>query len=458
MAETEPGAESVPEPEPDLAPERPAGRDERDLLRDVLLDGDLVADVARIIDPADFADALLGLVFLAVLEVAGEDGEVGAVEVGRKLADLGDLERVGGQDALDAMATGSPDRSGALARARRIRGAAVRRRLAAAAAAIEEAVASEAPAEEIAGVAERAVFTAVGPRQDEEVPQLADFMEQTLDDIEAVGHGTARYQHLTGIPTGFADLDLITGGLQAGNLIVIGSRPGIGSSTLALDILRSCTVEQDVPAVLFAGQMTKQEVSRRVLSATAAVPLHHLRSGMMSDDDWTRLARRMPKIVKAPLYVDDTATTLVDIRSRARRLVARRGVKLIVVDPVQLLNYGLRPFASRYEEVNEISRHLKLMAKELGVPVLAVSKLNRGPAQRPDRRPQPVDLRDSGTLEDDADLLLLLHREDAYEKESPNAGIGEIAVAKQVHGPTGLLEVAFQPHYSRFMDLLPSRE
>jgi replicative DNA helicase len=193
----------------------------------------------------------------------------------------------------------------------------------------------------------------------------------------------------------------------------------------------------------------------RLLSAEARVGLHGMRSGLMNDDDWTRLARRMSEVAEAPLFIDDSPNmSMMEIRAKCRRLKQRNDLRLVIVDYLQLMSSGKR-VESRQVEVSEFSRTLKLLAKELEVPVVALSQLNRGPEQRTDKKPMVSDLRESGSIEQDADLVILLHREDAYEKESPRAGEADLIVAKHRNGPTATVTVAFQGHYSRFVDMAP---
>ncbi|MGY1436801.1 replicative DNA helicase [Streptomyces reniochalinae] len=227
------------------------------------------------------------------------------------------------------------------------------------------------------------------------------------------------------------------------------------NSTLALDFARACSIKHAMPSVIFSLEMGRNEIAMRLLSAEARVALHHMRSGSMTDEDWTRLARQMPGVTDAPLYIDDSPNlSMMEIRAKCRRLKQRNDLQLIVIDYLQLMQTGgsRRP-ESRQQEVSEMSRNLKLLAKELEVPVIALSQLNRGPEQRTDKKPMVSDLRESGSIEQDADMVILLHREDAYEKESPRAGEADLIVAKHRNGPTATITVAFQGHYSRFVDM-----
>jgi replicative DNA helicase len=225
------------------------------------------------------------------------------------------------------------------------------------------------------------------------------------------------------------------------------------NSTLGMDFLRSAAIGHQKSAVLFSLEMGKSEITMRLLSAEARIPLTRIRTGTLTDDDWTKLARRMGEVAQAPMFIDDSPNlTMMEIRAKARRLKQRHDLRLIVVDYLQLMNSTKR-VENRQQEVAEMSRSLKLLAKEISVPVVAISQLNRGAEQRSDKRPQLSDLRESGAIEQDADMVILLHREDAYERESPRAGEADLIVAKHRNGPTRDVVVSSQLHYSRFVDM-----
>jgi replicative DNA helicase len=227
------------------------------------------------------------------------------------------------------------------------------------------------------------------------------------------------------------------------------------NSTLALDLARAASVKHGQSTVMFSLEMSRNEITMRLLSAEARVALHHMRTGQLGEDDWTRLARRMSEVVDAPLFIDDSPNmSMMEIRAKCRRLKQRHSLRLVIIDYLQLMSSPKR-VENRQQEVSEMSRSLKLLAKELDVPVVAVSQLNRGPEQRNDKRPLLSDLRESGSIEQDSDVVILLHREDAYEPESPRAGEADLIVAKHRNGPTAVVTVAFQGHYSRFVDMAP---
>jgi replicative DNA helicase len=275
-------------------------------------------------------------------------------------------------------------------------------------------------------------------------------MPGTLEEIDAIA---SRGGVLAGVPTGFAELDNVTNGLHPGQMIVIAARPAIGKSTVGLDLARSASIKHGLTSAIFSLEMSRNEIAMRLLSAEASIALNHLRSGTMSDADWQKLARKMSAVSEAPLFIDDSPNmTMMEIRAKCRRLKQRHDLRLVVIDYLQLMSSG-KKVESRQQEVSEFSRSLKLLAKELEVPVVAISQLNRGAEQRTDKKPMMSDLRESGSIEQDADMVLLLHREDAYERESPRAGEADFILAKHRNGPTANITVAFQGHYSRFVDM-----
>jgi replicative DNA helicase len=428
---------------------------EKAVLRAMLRSPEAVVDVVDILTEHDFYRPSHALIYTAALAVYSREEDPDPINVGAELAKQDQLAAVGGTLYLHNLA-GEPAPPGSwTANAERVQAMAVLRRTQVAVAHIENLVA-EGQADDVdqfIDVAQAEIYAAT-LRDRSRIPPdrlLGDVLEGALDEIEAIGSPNGSGP--TGIKTGFTDLDALTGGLYPGQLIVIAGRAAMGTTTLTLDILRSTALQQGLPAALFSLEMRSLDLTMRVMSAEARIALHHMRSGAMTDDDWMRLSRRMPDISAAPLFLqDDDYGSFSDLRAHARRLHARHGVRLIAVDDLQHLPYGTRRLASRYEEVSEIARGLKRMAKELQIPVIAVSTLNRGPEQRPDKRPLLNDLRDSGALEDNADLVILIHREDAYQRDTPRAGEADLIVAKHREGPVATVTVIHQGHYARFAD------
>jgi replicative DNA helicase len=309
---------------------------------------------------------------------------------------------------------------------------------------------SVAEIDEIVDRAQQEIYDVTEKRMSEDYVVLEELLQPTMDEIDEIAN---RGGLSIGVPTGFTDLDALTNGLHPGQMVIIAARPGVGKSTLALDIARNASVKHSQTSVIFSLEMSKSEITMRLLSAEAGVKLAQMRSGRMQDSDWQKIVRRMSEISDAPLFIDDSPNmTMMEIRAKARRLKQRHDLKLIVLDYLQLMTSG-KKVESRQQEVSEFSRQMKLLAKELEVPVIAISQLNRGPEQRTDKRPMLSDLRESGSLEQDADMVILVHRPDVWESDDPRAGEADLIVAKHRNGQTMTVTVAHQLHYSRFTDL-----
>ncbi|MCP3755014.1 MULTISPECIES: replicative DNA helicase [unclassified Streptomyces] len=426
---------------------------EQSVLGGMLLSKDAIADVVEVLKGHDFYRPSHETIYQAILDLYAKGEPADPITVSAELTRRGEISKVGGAPYLHTLVQSVPTAANAEYYAEIVHERAVLRRLVAAGTKITQmGYAADGDVDEIVNSAQAEIYAVTEQRTSEDYLPLGDIMEGALDEIEAIG---SRSGQMSGVPTGFTDLDSLTNGLHPGQMIVIAARPAMGKSTLALDFARACSIKANLPSVIFSLEMGRNEIAMRLLSAEARVALHHMRSGTMTDDDWTRLARRMPDVSAAPLYIDDSPNlSMMEIRAKCRRLKQRSDLSLVVIDYLQLMQSGgsRRP-ESRQQEVSDMSRNLKLLAKELEVPVIALSQLNRGPEQRTDKKPMVSDLRESGSIEQDADMVILLHREDAYEKESPRAGEADLIVAKHRNGPTATITVAFQGHYSRFVDM-----
>jgi replicative DNA helicase len=429
---------------------------EQSVLGGMLLSKDAIADVVEVVRATDFYKPAHQTIFDVVVDLYGKGEPADPITVSAELTRLGEIGRVGGAPYLHTLLSSVPTAANAGFYARIVAEQAVLRRLVEAGTRIVQlgyGASGAGGVDDTVDRAQQAIYDVTERRSSEDYTLLEQLMQPTMDELEAIG---SRGGSMSGVPTGFVDLDGLTNGLHPGQLIVIAGRPGLGKSTLGLDIARAASVKSGLPSAIFSLEMSKTEITMRLLSAEARVPLHHMRSGTMTDDDWNRLARRMGEVAEAPLYIDDSPNlTMMEIRAKARRLRQRNDLRLIVIDYLQLMS-GNKKAESRQQEVSELSRSLKLLAKELEIPVIAMSQLNRGAEQRTDKKPQIADLRESGSIEQDADMVILLHREDAYEKESPRAGEADFIVAKHRNGPTATITVAFQGHYSRFVDMNPA--
>ena len=427
---------------------------EQCVLGGMLMSKDAISDVMETIKAQDHYRPAHQLVHEAILELYGRGEPADAVTVSDLLNKRGELGRVGGGSYLHTLIASVPTAANAGYYARIVRERAILRRLVEVGTRIVQlGYTGDGDADELVDRAQAEVYGVTEHRVSEDYLALSDIMPGALDEIEAIG---SRGGGITGVPTGFADLDALTNGLHAGQMIVIAARPAMGKSTLALDFARAAAIRNNMTTVVFSLEMGRNEITMRLLSAESRVSLQSMRTGQMNDDDWARLARRMSEVADAPLFIDDSPNmSMMEIRAKCRRLKQRHDLKFIIIDYLQLMS-SPRRVENRQQEVSELSRSLKLLAKELQVPVVALSQLNRGPEQRTDKKPLLSDLRESGSIEQDADMVILLHREDAYEKESPRAGEADLIVAKHRNGPTATITVAFQGHYSRFVDMAQS--
>ncbi len=424
---------------------------EQSVLGAMLMSKDAIADVVESIRGTDFYRPTHETIFDAVIDLYGRGEPADAVTVAAQLQRQGELGRVGGAPYLHTLVSGVPIAANAGYYAEIVREKAILRRLVDAGTRIAQwGYSGEGDVDDVVDRAQAEVYGVTDKRTSEDYAPLSDIMEGTLDEIEAISN---RDGAMVGVPTGFADLDELTNGLHPGQMIIVAARPAMGKSTIGLDFARSAAIKHGMASVIFSLEMSRNEITMRLLSAEARIALNSMRNGHMTDDDWSRLARKMGEVSSAPLFIDDSPNmTMMEIRAKARRLKQRHDLRMIIVDYLQLMQSGKR-VESRQLEVSEFSRQLKLLAKELEVPVVAISQLNRGAEQRTDRRPLLSDLRESGSLEQDADMVVLIHREDAYERESTRPGEADLIVAKHRNGPTATVVVAFQGHYSRFVDM-----
>jgi replicative DNA helicase len=428
---------------------------EQSVLGGMLLSKDAIADVISTpMQGRDFHKTAHETIYRAVLDAYAKGEPADPVTMSAELTRRGELGKVGGAAYLHTLVQIVPTAVNAAYYAEIVHERAVLRRLVTAGASIARlGQAGEGELDDIRNAAEAAMLEAL--KADDKTSQYApigDDVPEFWDDLDATMKGTGK---ANGILTGFTDFDALTNGLHPGQLIVIGARPAMGKSTVALDIARHAAIVYGKTTAFFSLEMSRKELVTRTFSAEARVALHHIKGGSVTPADMEKLAQKTNVIQAAPLLIDDTPNlTMMEIRSRARRIAQQRGLDLLIIDYLQLLKSGAsRREESRQVEVSDISRNLKLLAKELDIPVIALSQLNRGPEQRAERKPLVSDLRESGAIEQDADLVILLHREDAYEKESPRAGEADLIVAKHRGGPTATITLAFQGHFSRFSDM-----
>ena len=425
---------------------------EESLLGAMLLSKEAIADAIEIVDSDDFYKPAHQKIFNAItaLFAAGEPADI--VTVADELGRAGMLDGMGGNATLIDLQANTPAATNTVEYARIVHSHAQLRRLIQAGSEIAEIGFSQ-PDDVIKAVdeAESLVFNLAQGRDSKNYAALEDLLDETLNLLE---ERVERGDKITGTPTGFSELDGILAGLQPNNLIVIGARPAMGKTSFGLNIAAHAAMEADAPVLFFSLEMSQYEISQRILCTEARVDSSKVRVGSMTDDDWTKISHAVGRLSGAPLWIDDNpSTTVMEIRAKARRLKSRVGkVGMVVVDYLQLMSGRMRA-ENRQVEVSEISRSLKILARELECPVVALSQLSRNLEQRQDKRPMLSDLRESGSIEQDADVVMFLYRDEVYDVESPDQGMAEVLIAKHRSGPTGRVKLAWLKHYTRFADM-----
>ncbi len=428
---------------------------EQSLLGGLMLDQRAWDQIADVVTAEDLYRADHRLIFGAVAALVERNQPPDAVTVSEHLQRLGQLEAAGGLPYLARLVEDTPSAANIRAYGRIVRDNAMLRQLieiggdiAASAHATEGRTAAE-----IVDRAEQRVFEIAegGLRRGSGFVSLKQVLPKTIDRLDFLSHSTSE---ITGVSTGFGEMDKMTAGLQRGELIIIAGRPSMGKTTLAINIAENAALGAKIPAAIFSMEMSAEQLSFRMLSSIGRIEQTRLRTGKLHDEDWPRVDSAVSMMSDAPIFIDDSgALTPTEVRARARRLKREHGLGLIVVDYLQLMQVS-GTVENRATEISEISRSLKALAKELDVPVIALSQLNRSVEQRQDKRPVMSDLRESGAIEQDADLILFIYREEVYERDTPRKGIADIIIAKQRNGPVGDFRLTFLGQFTRFENLV----
>jgi replicative DNA helicase len=416
-------------PDHDPGPDRTPPNDvaaEQSVLGAMLLSKDAIADVVESVREGDFYRPAHQVIYSTVLDLYGRGEPADAVTVAAELTRTGDIGRVGGAPYLHTLVSMVPTAANAGYYGRIVREQAILRRLVEAGTRIVSmGYTGTGEVDDIVDRAQAEVYEVTERRTAEDYAPLSKIMGDALNEIEAISN---RGGEMVGVPTGFTELDKLTNGLHPGQMVILAARPAIGKSTMGLDLARAASIKHGLTSVIFSLEMSRNEIVMRLLSAEAQVPLHHMRAGTMSDADWSKLASKMGVVSEAPLFIDDSPNmTLMEIRAKCRRLKQRHDLRLVIVDYMQLMTSG-KKVESRQQEVSEFSRSLKLLAKELGVPVIAISQLNRGPEQRTDKKPMLSDLRESGCLPASTRILRADTGASATLGELMSAGARDIPV------------------------------
>src|SRR5438093_7479232 len=421
---------------------------EESVLGAMLLSPGAIGAVSEVLGASDFYRESHAKIYRAGLGLYAKGEPVDAITLVDELEERGELEAVGGRVRMHELAALVPATANAAHYARIVHEMATLRGLISAGQQIAQ-LGWERPGETqlLVDRAEQVVFELSQSRVSTEFSHIESLLKESFERITQLYEAGVE---VTGIPSGFRDLDRLTSGFQPGNLIIVAARPSMGKSALGLCIATNLAVRYETPVALFTLEMSKAEVTQRLMCSEAKVESQRLRTGKLGPDDWPRLTAACDKLARAPMYVDDTGSiTMMGIRSKGRRLKSREpGLGLIVVDYLQLMTSD-SSYENRVQQVSQISRQLKLLARDLDVPILAMSQLSRAVEQRHDKRPILSDLRESGSIEQDADLVAVIYRDDYYNEESPDQGLAEVILAKHRNGPTGIEKLSFLKRYAK---------
>lgn len=423
---------------------------ERVILGAILLDNTLISQAIELLNQDDFYSPLHRRVFRAMSNLFERGDRIDPILIGEELRKEGQLENIGGVATITNLTYGLPHFSNIAHYAKIVHDKAVVRNLIKVCNQItSEALSEEEDAEVVLDHAEQAIFALADERTRQGFSHIKPVAETVLAKVQEYAR---RESHaLTGLSTGFRDLDQMTSGLQQTDLIIVAARPSMGKTALCLTLAQNAATLENAVVAVFSLEMSKEQLVMRMLSSEARVDAHRFRSGFLTRDEWGRLAEAIGTLSEAKIFIDDTAgISVLEMRAKTRRLIAeQKKLDLIVVDYLQLMS-GSRRTESRQQEVSAISRELKGLAKELGVPVVALSQLSRAPEARNPPKPMMSDLRESGSIEQDADVVAFIYRDDYYKPTDENAGIAELIISKQRNGPTGTVKLAFLKEFTRF--------
>ena len=426
---------------------------EESLLSSLMIDNNTLLDVVHILRPEDFYRSAHKHIFSAITDLFEEDEPVDLVTLTNKLKQKGLLEKVGGAVYPAKLIDTAPLAVNARHYAKIIYDkAAARRLLGKANEIVNRCLIDEGKVEDLIDFAEKSIFEISENQIKPEYYPIKDVIGHNFDTIEKLQESKALY---TGVPSGFSRLDSLTSGFQPSELIILAARPGVGKTALALNIARNVAVDSNIPVVIFSLEMSKEQLSLRFLCAEARIDSSRLRGGFLNADDWSRLTDAAGLVEQTPIFLDDSSgISALEIKSKARRLKMKKDIGLVIVDYLQLME-SRHTVERRDLEISAISRSLKGLSKELNLPVIALSQLNRQVVTRGNKRPQLSDLRESGAIEQDADVVAFIHRDEVYNMDidNPNKGKAEIILSKNRNGPTGSIELAYLSSYTRFENL-----
>lgn len=422
---------------------------ERSVLGGMMINKDAIADVLEVLQGEDFYRPAHTSIYAVILDLFSRGEPADAVTVSAELRRRGELDRIGGRTYIFDLVNGVPTAANTGYYAHIVREQAQLRSLIEVGTRITQLgyTTDGADVAELLNTAQSEVFQMTESRTKNDYASFHDIVPGLIEELEI---NASRDGAVSGLATGFHDLDGVLNGLRPGQMVIVAARPGMGKTTIAMDFCRHIAFREHKPVAFFSLEMGRTELAMRVLAAEGEIPLSALISGDIRQNQWERISKTLARIAEGPLYVDDSPNlTMMEIRAKSRRMRQQHGIELIVIDYLQLLTSGGRTPESRQQEVSEFSRSIKLLAKELDVPIIAIAQLNRNPEQRNDKTPQVSDLRESGSLEQDADVVMLINRPQA-EDGSLDMPPAEVIVGKNRSGPTAKIELAFQGNYTRF--------
>jgi replicative DNA helicase len=424
---------------------------EKSVLGAMLIDDEAIGSAIEILDESWFYEDAHRKIYRAVLDLYSERKNVDLITLSDKLKSVGLLDDVGGVTYLSSIIDLVPTSANIEHYAQIVREKGILRKLIKNATnIISEAYETKGNVQEVVDNAERLIFEVADLKHKNRSVHIKDLVREGIETIDRLYQ---KKEHITGIPTGFIEIDKMTSGLQRSDLIIVAARPSMGKTAFAITMGEHVGIDHGAGVAIFSLEMSKEQLVQRMICSQAKVDAHKVRTGFLSPSDWPKLTSAAGKLSNANIFIDDTpAITAMELRAKARRLKANNDIQLIILDYIQLMR-GVSKSESRQQEISEISRSLKALARELRVPIVALSQLSRAVESRQDHRPQLSDLRESGAIEQDADVVFLLMREEYYNPTEENRGIAEIILAKQRNGPVGTVKLSFIKEFIRFENL-----
>jgi replicative DNA helicase len=431
---------------------------EQSILGGILLENNALNHVLEALTTEDFYHSSHGKIFLSMIELYERNSPIDLITLSDTLKRKNHLEEIGGASYLTSLVDGIPTAANIPYYVKIVREKSILRRLITKTSEIASLSYEDInDVDEVLDYAERSIFEISESKIRPSFYSIKEMISQSLSVIERLYE---KKELITGVSTGFEGIDRLTSGFQPSDLIIVAGRPSMGKTSFALNIAQYAAIEGNIPVGIFSLEMSKEQLSLRMLCSEAKVDVQRLRTGFLSENDWPKLARAAGSLSEAPIFVDDSAgLSILEMRAKARRLKSERGLGLIIIDYLQLMR-GRRDIERREQEISDISRSLKALAKELDMPVVALSQLNRKVEDRHDKRPQLADLRESGAIEQDADVILFIYRDEVYNRNGDNSekGRAEIIVGKQRNGPVGVVQLTFVDKYATFSDRPPFEE